>query len=52
MCPSVFFQQPACRHLYPGIEDFNARYNEFAFRNLDRDALDYMNTLWEALKVS
>ena len=44
--------EEAMEILYPGIEDFNARYNEFAFRNLDRDALDYMNTLWEALKVS
>ena len=38
--------------LYPGIGDFSALYNEFAFRNLDADALSYMNTLWEALKVS
>ena len=37
--------------LYPGIEDFSALYNEFAFRSLDADALSYMNTLWEALKV-
>ena len=44
--------EEAMEILYPGIEDFNARYNEFACRNLDRDALDYMNTLWEALKVS
>ena len=38
--------------LYPGIEDFSALYNEYAFRNLDSDMLDYMNTLWEALKIS
>ena len=38
--------------LYPGIGDFSALYNEFAFRSLDADALSYMNTLWEALKVS
>ena len=37
--------------LYPGIGDFSALYNEFAFRSLDADALSYMNTLWEALKV-
>ena len=38
--------------LYPGIEDFSELYNKFAFRNLDADALSYMNSLWEALKVS
>ncbi len=37
--------------LYPDIGDFSALYNQFAFRNLDADALGYMNTLWEALKV-
>ena len=37
--------------LYPGIEDFSTLYNEFAYRNLDADALSYMNTLWESLKV-
>ena len=37
--------------LYPGIGDFSALYNEFAFRNLDADALSYMNSLWESLKV-
>ena len=38
--------------LYPGIEDFGARYNEFAYRNLDSETLGYVNTLWESLKIS
>ena len=37
--------------LYPGIEDFSERYNAFAYKNMDAEALDYMNSLWEALKV-
>ena len=44
--------EEAMEILYPGFGDFSALYNEFAFRNLDTDALSYMNTLWEALKVS
>jgi spermidine/putrescine-binding protein len=38
--------------LYPGIEDFSELYNEFAFRNLDGATLDYLNTLWEELKIT
>ena len=38
--------------LYPGIEDFSALYNEYAYRNLDTDMLGYLNELWEALKIS
>ena len=37
--------------LYPGIEDFSQLYNTYAYKNLDADALGYMNSLWEALKV-
>ena len=38
--------------LYPEIEDFSALYNEYAYRNLDSDMLDFVNTLWETLKIS
>ncbi len=38
--------------LYPGIENFSELYNEFAFKNLDSATLDYVNTLWEELKIS
>lgn len=37
--------------LYPEIEDFSEKYNEFAFRNLSQDALAYMNNLWESVKI-
>ena len=38
--------------LYPEIDDFSALYNEYAYRNLDSDMLDFVNTLWETLKIS
>ena len=38
--------------LYPGNEDFAKTYNEVAYRNLPQDTLDYMNTLWENVKIS
>ena len=44
--------EEAMEILYPGIEDFSALYNEYAYRNLDAETLDYVNTLWEELKIS
>ena len=38
--------------LYPEIGDFSQYYNKYAFRNLDSETLDYLNTLWETLKIS
>ncbi|MDO4974585.1 MAG: spermidine/putrescine ABC transporter substrate-binding protein [Eubacteriales bacterium] len=38
--------------LYPEFGDFAALYNEYAYRNLDQETLDYLNTLWEELKIS
>ncbi len=43
--------EEAMEILYPGIENFSSLYNEFAFRNLDKDTLSYMNSLWETLKL-
>lgn len=37
--------------IYPGIEDFSAKFNEYAYRNLDSEMLAYMNSLWETLKI-
>ena len=37
--------------LYPEI-DFNAMYGAYAYRSLDTDMLDYVNTLWETLKIN
>ena len=38
--------------LYPEIEDFSALYNKYAYRNMSTEMLDYVNTLWETLKIS
>ena len=37
--------------LYPEIEDFASLYNKYAYRTLDNDMLDYVNTLWESCKI-
>ena len=44
--------EEAMEILYPGIDDFSALYNQYAYRNLDSETLDYVNTLWEELKIS
>ena len=38
--------------LYPGIENFAELYNAYAYRNLDQATLDYVNTLWEQIKIN
>ena len=38
--------------LYPEMGDFSELYNAYAYRNLDDEMLDYVNTLWEELKIS
>lgn len=38
--------------LYPEISDFAAEYNEYAYRNLSPEMLDYLNTLWETVKIN
>ena len=32
--------------------DFSALYNEYAYRSLDEESLDFVNTLWESLKIN
>ena len=32
--------------------DFKASYNEYAYRNLDAEMLEYLNTLWENVKIN
>ncbi len=44
--------EEAMEVIYPGIDDFSAKFNEFAYRNLNSEMLSYMNTLWETLKIS
>ena len=43
--------EEAMEILYPGIENFREKYNLYAFRNLDSYTLNYMNSLWETLKI-
>lgn len=38
--------------LYPELGNFAEQYNKMAFRNLDSETLDYLNTLWEKLKIN
>ena len=38
--------------LYPEMDDFSAQYNKYAYRNLSADMLDYINSLWENVKVN
>jgi spermidine/putrescine transport system substrate-binding protein len=44
--------EDAIEILYPGIENFAELYNTYAYRNLDTATLDYINTLWENLKIN
>ncbi len=43
-------KRPCC--LYPERGDFATAYNQLAYRNLSNDMLDYVNTLWENLKIN
>ncbi len=38
--------------LYPQIADFSQKYNTYAYRNLSAEMLDYINTLWETVKIN
>lgn len=38
--------------LYPELGSFSEQYNTLAFRNLDTDTLNYINTLWENVKIN
>ncbi len=38
--------------LYPEIGNFAERYNTYAYRNLSPEALSYINTLWETIKIN
>lgn len=38
--------------LYPDLWDFAQQYNTLAYRNLSNEMLDYVNTLWETLKIN
>ena len=38
--------------LYRFTDDFAELFNRYAYRNLNQSTLDYLNTLWETLKIS
>lgn len=38
--------------LYPETEDFAQQYNTYAYKNLSQELLDYVNTLWENVKIN
>ena len=38
--------------LYPELDSFAKEYNTFAYRNLDSEILNYLNTLWENVKIN
>ena len=44
--------EEAMEILYPEMGDFSAQYNKYAYRNLNPETLDMINTLWEEVKVN
>ncbi len=38
--------------LYPEATNFKEAYNQYAYRALDNETLDYMNSLWESVKIN
>ena len=44
--------EEAMEILYPDVENFGELYNEYAFRSLNQETLDYVNSLWETLKIN
>ncbi|MBR7163640.1 MAG: spermidine/putrescine ABC transporter substrate-binding protein [Clostridia bacterium] len=44
--------EEAMNVLYGKVEDFTTQYNENAYRNLKPETLDYINALWETVKIN
>ena len=44
--------EDAMEILYPELGSFAEAYNREAYRNLDSDMLNYLNTLWENVKIN
>ena len=42
----------AMRVLYGRTDNFREQYNNNAYRNLNRETLDYINSLWETVKIN
>ena len=47
-----YMGEDAMKILYPNIEHFAENYNKYSYRNLDQEMLDYINTLWENVKIN
>ena len=44
--------EEAMEILYPELGDFSELYNQYAYRDMDAEMLDYLNTLWETVKIN
>ncbi len=44
--------EEAMEILYPDLDHFAEKYNEFAYRNMSPEMLDTINSLWEELKIN
>ena len=44
--------EEAMKILYPEMESFREAYNAYAYRNLDAETLNYINSLWERIKLN
>ncbi len=47
-----YMGEEAMEILYPEAGDFAAMYNTYAYKNLPQEMLDYMNSLWENVKIN
>ena len=44
--------EEAMEILYPEMDNFSELYNKYAYRTLDSEMLDNLNTLWENVKIN
>ncbi|MBR6735394.1 MAG: ABC transporter substrate-binding protein, partial [Oscillospiraceae bacterium] len=44
--------EEAIETLYPAIDNFAEVYNANSYHNLDKATLDYLNSLWENIKIN
>ena len=44
--------EEAMEILYPELGNFSELYNQYAYRSMDTEMLDYLNTLWETVKIN
>ena len=47
-----YMGEDAMNILYGKSDVFAAQYEKNAYRNLDKETLDYINTLWETVKIN